>query len=174
MQNGRCLCGDLAFAVEGQPIDVIHCHCNFCQKATGSAYLIETLFAKAQFHLLHGTPRVFTHIGAGSGKRVHLHFCNICGTKTHLLFERFPASVGVCSGTFDEKGWFTRRPEKTLHFYLSNAPAGTVLPAGDPVFDAHYWRSDGGVADAQIFETHTLVTEEMKAESRHRLRDHER
>lgn len=173
MQKGRCLCGDLSFAVEGQPIDVIHCHCHFCQRSTGSAYLTETLFTKQQFHLLHGTPRVFTHVSAGSGKRVHIHFCNTCGTKTHLLFERFPDSVGVCSGTFDDKDWFARRPEKTLHFYLSNASVGTVLPAGYPVFDAHYWRSDGGTAAAQIFETHMLVTEQMKAESRNRLREQE-
>lgn len=174
VQKGRCLCGDLAFAVEGQPIDVIHCYCNFCQRATGSAYLIETLFTKEQFRLLHGTPRVFIHTSAGSGKCVHVHFCDICGTKTHLLFERFPETVGVYSGTFDEKDWIARRTEKTLYFYLSKAPVGTVLPAGHQVFDAHYWRSDGVAADAQIFDVHTLVTQHLKAESRKRLRDHER
>lgn len=173
VQKGRCLCGDLAFAVEGQPIDVIHCHCNFCQRATGSAYLIETLFTKEQFRLLHGIPRVFIHTSAGSGKHVHAYFCDICGTKTHLLFERFPDTVGGYSGIFDEHDWFARRPERTPYFYLSKARVGTVLSAGHQVFDAHCWRSDGVAADAQILDTHTLVTEHLKAASKKRLRDHE-
>ncbi len=67
-----------------------------------------------------------------------------------MLFERFPDAVGVYSGTFDEKDWFADRPEKTLSFYLSDAPVGTVPPAGHQVFDAHYWRSEGVAADAQI------------------------
>lgn len=171
MQRGRCLCGELVYGVEGQPSDVIHCHCKFCQRATGSAYLIETLFDKNRFHLLRGTPRVFAHVSEGSGKLVHIHFCGTCGTKTHMLFERFPDSVGVYSGTFDNKDWFERSPYNTLYFYLSSAPKDTVLPAGHRVFDAHYWESDGIVAEARVFDTHTLVTEQLKAASEGRLRD---
>lgn len=171
MQHGRCLCGEVAFAVEGQPNDVIHCHCNFCQRATGSGYLIETIFDKSCFRILQGTPRVFMHKSEGSGKLVHIHFCGTCGTKTHMLFERYPGSVGVYAGTFDNKDWFARRPEHTLYFYLSTAPTGTVLPAGHPVFDAHYWTSNGVVAEAQVFDTHTLVTDQLKIESQRRLTD---
>ncbi|PWK56234.1 glutathione-dependent formaldehyde-activating enzyme [Silicimonas algicola] len=133
--------------------------------------MIETLFDKNRFHLLRGTPRVFGHVSEGSGKLVHIHFCGTCGTKTHMLFERFPSSVGVYSGTFDNKDWFERRPDNNLHFYLSSAPVGTVVPAGHRVFDAHYWESDGVIAEAQVFDTHTLVTEQLKAASQGRLRD---
>lgn len=88
-----------------------------------------------------------------------------------MLFERFPDSVGVYSGTFDNKDWFERSPYNTLYFYLSSAPKDTVLPAGHRVFDAHYWESDGIVAEARVFDTHTLVTEQLKAASEGRLRD---
>lgn len=171
MHTGRCLCGNLAFAVEGQPRDVINCHCNFCQRATGSAFLVETLFEKENFRLLHGTPKIYGHVSEGSGKVIRIHFCSECGTKTHMLFERFPAIVGVFSGTFDEKDWFERNAENCMYFFLSTAPRGTVLPAGFPVFDGHYWQSEGVAATPQTFDRNTIVTNEIKAESRKRLRD---
>jgi hypothetical protein len=171
MHIGRCLCGEIEFSVEGQPNDVINCHCNFCQRATGSAYLVETLFDKENFHLMRGTPIVYDHVSEGSGKTIQVHFCGKCGTKTHMLFERFPASVGVYSGTFDEKDWFERNTLNALHFFLCTAPKGTVLPAGFQVFDAHYWESEGVASIPQVFDTNTLVTEELRAESQKRLRD---
>lgn len=169
MHFGRCLCSELEFSVDGPPCDVINCHCEFCQRATGSAYLVETIFEKDHFALQSGEPRVYQHTSAGSGKQIHIHFCTRCGTKTHMTFDRFPTIVGVFSGTFDEKDWFERTKANTLHFFLSAAPKGTVLPAGYEIYDAHYWQSDGVASEPLVFDVHTLVTEELKEKSRQRL-----
>ena len=88
-----------------------------------------------------------------------------------MLFDRFPASVGVFSGTFDEKDWFERTRENALYFYLSTAPKGTVLPAGFEVYDAHYWQSEGVASRPVVFDKNTVVTDEVKAKSVKRLRD---
>jgi hypothetical protein len=170
MHKGRCLCGNIAFAVDGPPNDIINCHCYFCQRATGSAYLVETMFDIDKFHLLGGTPRIYHHISAGSGQTIHIHFCKDCGTKTHMRFDRFPTSVGVFSGTFDQPDWFERTHDTALHFFLSTAPKGTVLPAGYAVYDAHYWQADGIAATPQILDTNLLVTEDVRTKSRERLR----
>ena len=112
MQIGHCLCGEIEFGVEGQPNDVINCHCNFCQRAISSAYLVETIFDRDKFHLLRGQPQVYDHVSEGSGKVIHIRFRGACGTKTHMLFDRFPASVGVFSGTFAKKTGLSE-PAKT-------------------------------------------------------------
>lgn len=169
MHKGHCLCGDIEFAVEGSPNDIINCHCNFCQTATGSAFLVETMFDTEKFKLLNGSPKVYDHISQGSGKTIHIHFCEKCGTKTHMLFERFPGSVGIFSGTFDEKDWFERTSDNVLYFSLSTAPKGMVLPAGVEIYDAHYWQSEGVASAPQIFEAHTIVTDDLKAQSQERL-----
>ena len=169
MHLGRCLCDDLEFAVQGAPRDVINCHCRFCQRATGSAYLVETTFARENFTLRRGDPSVYRHTSAGSGKLIHLHFCARCGTRTHMTFDRFPVIVGVFSGTFDETDWFGRSRDNALHFFLSTAPRGTVLPAGFEVYDAHFWQADGTPATPQVFAEHTLVTDAVKAQSAARL-----
>lgn len=173
MQHGRCLCGAVVFGVEGPPNDIINCHCNFCQRATGSAFLVETMFDLARFHLLKGEPRVYTHVSAVSGKKIHIHFCGTCGTKTHMRFERFPGSVGIFSGTFDTCDWFERSVETAPQFFLSTAPLGTVLPAGFEIYDAHFWQADGVPATPQVFDAHLLVTEQVRAESLARLEAHE-
>lgn len=169
MHLGRCLCEAIEYAVEGAPRDIINCHCEFCQRATGSAYLVETTFDKDKFTLRRGDPAVYQHRSDGSGKRIHIHFCARCGTKTHLTFERFPAIVGVYSGTFDEKDWFERTAGNAFYFFLSTAPKGTVLPAGFEVYDAHYWQAEGVASVPQVFASHTLVTDELKEQSRQRL-----
>lgn len=171
MHLGRCLCGEIEYAVDGQPRDVINCHCEFCQRATGSAYLVETIFEQEDFRLQRGEPKIYRHTSTGSGKQIRIHFCAECGTKTHLTFDRFPTIVGVFSGTFDEKDWFERTRENTLHFFLSTAPKGTVLPAGFEIYDAHFWQSEGVSAKSSIFDAHTLVTDELRAKSRQRLDD---
>lgn len=170
MHRGRCLCGALMFDVTGEPRDIVNCHCSFCQRATGSAYLVETIFDRRNFRLTKGRPAVYKHKSEGSGKLIHVHFCSSCGTKTHMLFDRFTDIVGVFSGTFEEPDWFERNQENTLHFFLSSAPKGTVLPAGFEVYDAHYWLSDGAPDTPCVFEHHTLVTDELRRESRARLR----
>ena len=87
-QNGGCLCGRVRYAAKAPPARVTICHCRFCQRATGSAYMVEPIFSKADFALTSGEPRIYGHRSDGSGKMVEVHFCSACGTKLFLSFER--------------------------------------------------------------------------------------
>lgn len=170
--EGGCLCGAVRYRVLGDPMDVIYCHCRFCQRATGGAYLVETLFARNNLAVIGERPKVYDHISSGSGKLVHANFCEICGTKVFLAFERFPNKVGVFSGTFDDPGWFRRTSSNSLHFFLTEAQDGTVLPAGFDVYPRHYWYGDSVPSAPQVFEAHTVVTPEVRAASEAFAREH--
>ncbi len=165
MQEGGCLCGRVRYRVMSEPSDIICCHCKFCQRATGSAYLVETLFPKDDLSVTEGEVRTYEHISEGSGKTIYVNFCENCGTKLFLTFERFPAIAGVYSGTFDNPDWFSRTSENTQYFFLSEATNGTVLPAGFEIFHEHYWESDGVASTPQLYKEHTVVTPEVKEES---------
>lgn len=165
MQEAGCLCGKIRYRVSKEPSDVINCHCKFCQRATGGAYMVETLFSKNDFETIAGEPRVYEHISEGSGKTIQVNFCENCGTKISLTFERFPSIIGVYSGTFDDPNWFKRTPDNTQYFFLREAPDGTVIPAEYKVFDAHDWESEGVASTPQIFDAHTVVSPEVRVAS---------
>src|SRR5260370_26664857 len=100
--EGGCLCGAVRFAVSADPMRVTVCHCRFCQRTTGTAYLVEPVFAKTEFRITSGTPRTYEVVSEGSGKRVTIHFCCTCGARVLLTFERFPDHVGTFAGSFDD------------------------------------------------------------------------
>ncbi len=141
--QGRCLCGALVYAAEGEPALVTICHCRFCQRATGGAYLVDALFRRQNFALLQGVPRIYAHRSEGSGKQVDIHFCEACGTKLWLTFERFPALVGVYAGTLDTPDAIDRSPARTHYIFTDQAAAWTVLPPGARVYPGDTAAADG-------------------------------
>lgn len=151
--EGGCLCGRIRYATVAAPGRVTICHCRFCQKATGSAYMVEPIFDAADFVVVAGAPRTFDQVSAGSGKVVHVHFCPDCGTKLWLSFERFPDVVGVYAGTFDDPCWFPIKPATAKHIFLGVARSDTVIPAGLPTFVEHAATNDGAPQQATVFET---------------------
>jgi hypothetical protein len=119
------------------------CHCKFCQRATGGAYMVEPVFRQADLRVTKGSPAVYDHISGGNGKTIHIHFCATCGTKLYLTFERFAEVCGVYAGTFDDPNWFDIRPENSRHIFIDVARHKTILPPGIPSFGEHAIRNDG-------------------------------
>lgn len=141
--DGGCLCGTVRYVARAQPLRVTYCHCRFCQRSTGSAYLVEPVFAAKSVEVVTGRPRTYLHRSAESGQMVTIHFCAGCGTKVFLSFEDDEGSVGVFGGTFDDPDWYERSPAMSKHIYLAAAQQGTVIPAGVPVYLQRAHDTDG-------------------------------
>ena len=155
--KGGCLCGAVRYQVSKDPIRVTMCHCKFCQRATGGAFLVEPVFARGDFTITSGAPATYDHVSTGSGKIVKIHFCATCGTKLFLGFERFPDVVGLYGGTFDDPNWFERSAENTKHIFLDVAQKGTVIPAGINTFREHATDNDGNPIALHVFTGHHLI-----------------
>ena len=154
---GGCLCGAVRYETLADPVRVTICHCRFCQRATGSAYMVEPIFRTEDLKVTRGTPSVYDLRSAGSGKIVHVHFCQTCGTKLYLTFERFTGSCGVYAGTFDEPDWFAVGPDNAKHIFLDVARHDTVLPAGINVFQQHATLNDGTPLEPVVFDVPHVV-----------------
>lgn len=155
--EGGCLCGRIRYATLTEPTRVTVCHCRFCQRATGSAYMVQPVFGANNLVTLKGSPEIFDHTSGGSGKLVHVHFCAVCGTKLWLRFERFPGAVGVYAGTFDDPRWFPIDPASSKHIFLDLARPDTVVPAGVPTFTEHATTNDGAAREATVFAAHRRI-----------------
>jgi hypothetical protein len=155
--EGGCLCGALRYEVTDQPVRVTMCHCKFCQRATGGAYLVEPIYEENKFAILKGTPKIYSHVSAGSGKDVHVHFCDHCGTKLFLTFERFEGAVGIYGGTLDDPNWLEITPEKSKHIFLGVAQNGTIIPAHFNTFQEHATLKDGTPIEPTIYDEPKII-----------------
>jgi hypothetical protein len=143
VHEGGCLCGDVRYKTVAEPIRITICHCSFCQKLTGSAYLVEPIFRKQDVVFKGVPPKTYEHRSDSSQKRVILNFCGRCGTTIYLDLERFPDILGLCGGTFDDPNWFDRGQGKCRHIFTRSAQKGVMLPAGVDLYEEHALKLDG-------------------------------
>ncbi len=143
IHQGGCLCRDVRYETTAEPIWTTVCHCTFCQRITGSAFLVEPIFKRSTVVFSGAATRTYDHESDGSGMRVSLNFCGRCGTTLYLDLERFPDVLGICGGTFDDPDWFDRGPDKGRHIFTRSAQRGVVLPAGIQTYTEHALRLDG-------------------------------
>lgn len=158
VHEGGCLCREVRYETTADPIWTTVCHCTFCQKLTGSAFLVEPIFKRDAVVFSGTAPSTYDHRSDGSGMRVSVNFCGRCGTTLCLGFERFPDVVGLCGGTFDDPNWFDRGPKKCRHIFTRSAQKGVVLPAGLQTFAEHALRSDGTLNQPIVLEQPLMVS----------------
>jgi len=157
VHEGGCLCGAVRYRTTALPLRVTICHCTFCQRFTGSAYLVEPIFKRSDVALSGAAPRTYEHRSDGSGKRVTLNFCGTCGTTLYLDLERFPDILGLCGGTFDDPSWFDRGQGIGRHIFTRSAQDGVVLPAGIDTYETHALRLDGMPNEPVVFAHAVMV-----------------
>jgi Uncharacterized conserved protein len=126
--------------------------CRFCQRATGALGMVEPIFDTQDFEVTKGAPKTYTHISTGSGKGVYVHFCDACGTKTHLTFERWPDRLGLYAGTFDDPGWYEFSPDNSKYIFLDSAVRGTLVPPGFKVYRQHAATAEGVPLDPEVLD----------------------
>ncbi|KAK3210132.1 hypothetical protein GRF29_44g1701472 [Pseudopithomyces chartarum] len=100
-QQGGCVCGNIRFAIEGEPVAKALCHCRDCRKISGSAYSTNATWPENQFKLNQGTPK--THVKtADSGNTITSFFCGDCGSTMWRETAAFEGVKIVKVGTLDD------------------------------------------------------------------------
>ena len=155
--QGGCICGAVRYEMLAAPLRVTICHCRFCQRATGSAYMVEPVFRLEDLRITRGSPATYRHRSEGSGKMVFIHFCATCGTKLYLSFERFAEVCGVYAGTFDDPNWFEIGPGNAKHIFLAVARHDTIIPSGINTYQQHATRNDGTPIDPRVFDAPRMI-----------------
>ncbi|MFO0747474.1 MAG: GFA family protein [Myxococcota bacterium] len=78
MVSGSCLCGDVAWEIDG-PLDAMtHCHCTSCRKAHGTAYATFVTFPEGRLRWLRGDAGIRGYESSPGSVR---NFCGRCGSK---------------------------------------------------------------------------------------------
>lgn len=117
---GGCLCGEIRYECQGEPLRAFICHCTDCQRFTGSVFPLNYFFPKESFRILSATPKGHSDT-AESGNKIERQFCGRCGAGLFAILDKRPTSISIQVGTIDDKSKFkptfqvwTRSQVKTL------------------------------------------------------------
>ncbi len=97
--RGACLCGSVAYELDGPPDNAGFCHCRMCQRASGAPVVAWGTWPIERLRLLGGEPRAFR-----SSARAERRFCPTCGTQLFFFTEDAPGSIDVTLASLDDPG----------------------------------------------------------------------
>ncbi|KAF2193709.1 hypothetical protein K469DRAFT_712491 [Zopfia rhizophila CBS 207.26] len=101
MPEGGCICGNVRYNIEGEPVMKALCHCLDCRKISGSTYSTNAIYQKDNFKLLKGSPK--THVKtADGGNPITSYFCGDCGSTMWRDGDSFPGMNVIKVGTIDD------------------------------------------------------------------------
>jgi hypothetical protein len=76
--GGSCLCGDVAFEIEGELMWMWYCHCSRCRRGRSAAHGANVFAKPEQFRWLRGESQVRTY-KVPDAKHYTVGFCARCG-----------------------------------------------------------------------------------------------
>ena len=134
--NGRCACGATAYRLNDSPLFVHCCHCRWCQRETGSAFVLNAMIETAKVELTEGrTVEVLTPSESGRGQRIHR-----CPTCHVALWSHYPGAgpkfAFVRVGTLADPD--ACPPD--VHIFTESKQPWVSLPNGVPAFAQFYDR----------------------------------
>ncbi len=123
----KCHCGDVTLACEGEPDPIVMCHCELCQRRTGSLFGIAAWFGRTSVKIT-GVTTEYTRTTGDANLPFTFNFCPGCGTSIWWLPARadgaLKGKIAIAGGCFTE----TPLPEPTLSIYEKHRHACVVPP----------------------------------------------
>ena len=132
--EGGCTCRAVRYRMLTAPMFVHCCHCRWCQRETGSAFVLNALIETDRVEVLHGDMEV-VHTPSNSGIGQKIHRCRSChialwsnygGRGDHVRFVRV--------GTLDDPD----RLSPDIHIFTSSKQPWVLLPPGVPAVAEYY------------------------------------
>lgn len=136
--EGGCTCGHVRYRMESRPMIVHCCHCRWCQRETGSAFVVNAIIESDRVTILDGQPEKTTipsQSGAGQ-EVVRCPHCKIAVWSHYAGHGRLVSMVRV--GTLDDPDAIA--PD--VHIFTDSKQPWVVLPADAPSYGQFYEYKD--------------------------------
>ena len=130
--TGRCACGSVRYQLLAQPMFVHCCHCDDCQRLTGSAFVLNAIIETQAIKHLLGKPMAVP-VPRKNGPH-DIYRCSKCQTALWSDYGRRPNLRFVRVGTLDQPN--NVKPD--VHIYTRYKVKRLTLPKGTPAFRNYY------------------------------------
>ena len=115
--SGSCLCGRVRYKSDAAPELTAICHCDNCQKQTGTAFSIIVAVPEGSL-TFEGQDSLGEYLDQGeTGGAVRRRFCRNCGSPLLSLVESVPGVGFIKAGTLDDRSWLA----PTMHIWCDTA-----------------------------------------------------
>jgi hypothetical protein len=138
IHEGGCDCRYVRYRMHGRPLFVHCCHCRWCQRETGSAFVLNAMIEADRVTLASGEVDVVdTPSESGKGQRIAR--CPSCRIAVWSNYAGGGDAVRfVRVGTLDDPDRFPPQ----VHIFTASKQPWVVLPAGTPAFAEFYKASE--------------------------------
>lgn len=131
--EGGCSCGALRYRMTTPPMIVHCCHCSWCQRETGSAFVLNAVVESDRLEVA-GTPD-YVMTPSESGKGQEIARCPLCRV---ALWSHYSGSgrrsAFVRVGTLDDPA----RCPPDVHIFTNSKQPWVVLPDDAKIFAEFY------------------------------------
>lgn len=114
--EGGCLCGNIRYSGQADPILTIVCNCTNCQKTSGGAFSLNVAVPKGSVEF-QGDLAEYRDTTTGSGKPASRYFCASCGSPIMSESAVLEGVTILKAGTLDDTSWV----KPTMQCYCDSA-----------------------------------------------------
>jgi hypothetical protein len=126
-----CACGAIRMIVGGDPHIVSMCHCQICQRRTGSTYSVHAYFSRSAVKV-EGFPKSYSR-SAESGRIIESHFCPDCGSTMFWGHPLHADRIGIPVGAFADPSF----PPPEVSIFMPYKHPWVVVPQDVPAYEGH-------------------------------------
>lgn len=138
MYEGGCTCRNVRYRLKSEPMFVHCCHCRWCQRETGSAFVLNALIETDRVELLEGEVEIIdTPSNSGAGQKIAR--CPKCKVAVWSNYSGAGPNISfIRIGTLDEPDRFP--PD--IHIYTASKQPWMVFPSDAMVMPEYYKMSE--------------------------------
>ncbi len=120
--HAQCHCGQVKIVCKGEPDFIVMCHCEDCQRRTGSAFNLGAWFNRSKIEI-SGLTKVYSRI-EHDGIETTYHFCPSCGSSMYWDMPENTQMIAVAVGAFADPEF----PQPTVSFYEHKRHVWVTVP----------------------------------------------
>lgn len=133
-QDGGCTCGFVRYRMTSAPLFVHCCHCRWCQRETGSAFVLNALIEAERVLLQSGEVEV-VRTPSASGKGQKIARCPACRIALWSNYAGAGEAIRfVRVGTLDQP----ERLPPDIHIFTASKQPWVVIPPDMPAVPEYY------------------------------------
>ncbi|ETN43114.1 uncharacterized protein HMPREF1541_02272 [Cyphellophora europaea CBS 101466] len=137
--EGGCACGAVRYKVIDRPVRTHACHCRWCQRETGSAFAINSMYETDNVKTTSETKPEVVEVPTATGQIQWITRCPRCKI---AIWSQYALHAGkavriIRAGTFDNPDLFP--PEH--HIYTSTMQPWLILDESTPQAEEFYDRA---------------------------------